>query len=235
MQQEKFNKPSDLQSRLEGLEQLPGEPAFDTAAVWSRLERRLDNRPASRRRHLLWAAACFLLVAVGAAWLRYQVQVPQQVQQPMLSVLPPSAKSSVPVPPAALPAVRPSLNNEQRIAAKPVRKSPMPVKVNQQEALETVPQPLTLVTAPLPDVQLSTAEPTPTDKIALVEKAPPQKLKVVHLNEINGPVQTSTPAPSGSLLANRAAAPAYQEGRAGIVFSRNTSDDLIKISISPTN
>ncbi|OLY91172.1 hypothetical protein SAMN05444008_11239 [Cnuella takakiae] len=230
MQHEKSDKPSALHSKLQGLEQLPGEPAPDTAALWSRLERRMEHRPAPQRRYLLWAAACLLLVAGAAAFFTYQQEEQRQAQQPTVGATHPVAISSDPVKAAAPVVDQQAIVLERKVTGKPNRNGLVALpKVQQHEPVKAAP---VAATGPsTPEMQAPIATPPATPDIALVEQPPARKLKVVHLNEI-GKV---APVPPGNALLAHETLPAHRDGRGSISFSRNTSDDIIKINLSPVN
>lgn len=235
MLHERSDKPSALHSKLLGLEQLPGEPAPDTAALWSRLERRMEPRPAFQRRYLLWAAACLLLVAGTAVLLTYRQQDGVQAQRSAPMVQQPMARSSDTA--TARPATM-----QQEVAAHQVQltrkgnRKQEPARPSlQQPYPEDHPVPVAAAVPSLPEAQAPTTAAPVLPDLALAEKPPVRKLKVVHFNEIGKAVPPVVPAPSASRLVAHTSAPAYPEGRGSITFSRNTSDDIIKINLSPTN
>lgn len=68
--------------RLESLEQVPGETAFDRSAAWQQLQARLDRTPAGKRRFPYWmVAAALILVALGFYWWPEKKTVPGNIPE----------------------------------------------------------------------------------------------------------------------------------------------------------
>src|SRR5258705_1506391 len=63
MSNENYNNTGDWRSRLEALDNLPGEPLIDKNASWEKLHDRLREKKGNKKIIWYWsAAACLLLV-----------------------------------------------------------------------------------------------------------------------------------------------------------------------------
>src|SRR5688572_3362196 len=77
MEADNQNSWDSLRSNLDRLNQIQGEPAFDTGAAWNKLSGRLEKKSIHRKPVFYWAAAAILLMIISAAL--YQFQQPGEV------------------------------------------------------------------------------------------------------------------------------------------------------------
>lgn len=161
-------------NRLEELEQVPGESAFDRSAAWQQLQGRLDRAPAGKRRFPYWmVAAALILLALGFYWWPVKKTLPGNiVKTPALA----------PLLTGTLPA-RPPATNQATILRKSVKKSVRLTTAKSPENL--LPAQLPQVTAPLVSTPPVSDPGNPAEE-SLAAVPIPKKLNQVHLNELPG-------------------------------------------------
>ena len=60
-------KQNNWREKLEAVDALPGEPAFDSAAAWDKLQQRLQHKPRRKKTVWYWAAAAAVVLLMGWA------------------------------------------------------------------------------------------------------------------------------------------------------------------------
>lgn len=160
--------------RLEALEQVQGEPAFDRSEAWQQLQARLDQAPAGKRRFPYWmVAAALILLALGFYWWPREKTLPGNIVE---------TPAMAPLSTSTLPA-RPAATDQTTILRKSVKKSVRITTAKNPENL--LPAQLPQVTAPLVSTPPVSDPGNPAEE-SLAAVPIPKKLNLVHLNELPG-------------------------------------------------
>ena len=212
-------------SKLDELEIIPGEAPFDRTAAWQTLKGRLQQRPVRRTKAWYWvAAACLLGIIVLSMLMRTQPDAPlvNRDAQPKHLSLPktlpqPAGGEVVTTPPQQLVKVK-------SISPHTTERKGHPVLVRAVESQ------LVLSPDPINNTLPAITIPLPNDTAHLVTAIQAKKkLRVVHINELNGAVDdvhlaSNAPAASSKKY--------LHDDDAGLSLSRNASDNIVKIKIS---
>ena len=176
-------KQVDIKERLDGLDSLPGETAFNKDAAWEKLHHRLQEKPRHNRIVWYWAAAC-LLPAVLVLWMvsnkseTFLVKTIQQKKHTNIPVI------QLPLVQKEMSTVSPSITVEKNQSIKNIHKKAKNIPVDKTSNTQTAPFLVTTVetmpegvTTIIPPANTITAIAT----ITMVKK----KLRVVHINELD--------------------------------------------------
>lgn len=160
--------------RLESLEKVPGETAFDRSAAWQQLQARLDRTPAGKRRFPYWmVAAALILVALGFYWWPEKKTVPGNIPE-----TPAVAPLSTVRPPAIAPAP-----DQAGTLRKSIKKTVRPTPARKPENF--LPAQLPQAAARLVSTPPVSVPGNPVEE-SLAAIPIPKKLNQVHLNELPG-------------------------------------------------
>jgi hypothetical protein len=162
-------------SRLNELESLPGETSFNRSAAWQRLHQRLEEKKEDKKAMWYWLAAACLLAIVSIPFLqRDKPDVPAQLPR----------TGQVAAPAQQVPAVA----RMKQAAIDTIRPQRLPRKIDQVYVTADPPVIIPDDTTHMPDIANAVAY-TDTPSAATTATAPvPQKMRVVHINEIGGDV-----------------------------------------------
>ena len=165
---------------LDNLTNLPGEATADKAALWQRLESRLQKKPQQKKAVWYWAAACLLICitvpflfnsnknkVVEAAIDNNNSRIKSDISQPNKIVVPENIKlntTEIELPPVVGNA--PSLKNKIQM-----------IETKQDSLVSNIPLPSDLIVQDNSPTEIDTLAKT----IAITAK---KKLSVVHINEL---------------------------------------------------
>jgi hypothetical protein len=230
MLNENHNDPSFWRSKLDVLDGLEGE-IYNKAGGWDKLHERLKEKRLRTKAIWYWAAAA-LLVAFLTTWLlginNKEIHMSKNntgSKRSGVSATPiPSADSHVisqPIPIAKQPLAKSKVANSKQDA----------ILLSRITTLDSI----TLAAHAInhPSTQNSTSDQPDTAAIALVVPLK-KKLRIVHFNELdNGPEQVQ--------FVRNEATPVFPKQHANsqifsrITVSSNSSDNILKIKLSPSN
>jgi hypothetical protein len=230
MEADNQNRWNSLQSKLEGLTEIPDEPAFDTNAAWNKLSGRLEKKAIHRKPIFYWAAAAILLLIFSVTLYQFR----QPAENKLVNHSPNNARSS------SLPsdaefktldaeAAKQSIQPEQKITSTQLKRNPsfhIAKKVSHKPVSNAL---TTIINQPelnQGDSSAIAASSLP-DTLAVV-KASPVKLKVIHNNRLNSVIYKQELSVSN-------APTAFPPSSGNLRFSRNASDNIIQIKLSLTN
>lgn len=230
---EKPNESLHWKNRLDDLDHLPGEQIPEKNSGWKKLHNRLQEKPRIKIiRWYLTAAACLLLI-VGIPWLTINEKDNNLAKN--RAQLKPGNSSITTIPSTGNTIISPlqtQTENKLSVTAKAktkqqyqrvyksieidkpvVNKSKVPISINSE----------------LYNISIN------PDTIAFVTAVPvKKKLRVVHINELNKLVEHSQFARSNTLPAFRIKS-LNDDASSVFVVSRNSSDNIIKIKLPPSN
>jgi len=180
---EKFN--DIIRRKINSLEEFPGGVELDTSLLWKRTEQQL---PKKKNRSLIWwlapvfAAAIIVYCFLNASWFMQPQQmnvIKETVFVKPLPVQEITTKQNVAVN-AKQTVVAVASHQPSTIIVHPSAGNQNISTINVQPIAVTVP------TVQLNDAPDSISAATiPTITAAVEKKAPPKKLKIIHLNELN--------------------------------------------------
>jgi hypothetical protein len=233
-----YEKPHDSfhwKHKLDELDHLPSEPLADKTAAWERLQERMHQKPRKRIAISYWMVAACLFLAIGVSWFMMDQNDPgfseegeqQTGKKPVTVSIEVINKND-----SVANNTKVMNNRKSLIIAEVKNKKPghtlmetaskgEEVKLNQDTVIESLPE-ITNNTTNYIDTTAAIA-------VLPVKK----KMRVVHINELNQCEEENQ-------LARKNAAPAFQtrpftQDDGLISISRNASDNLIKIKLSPSN
>lgn len=161
-------------ARLDALEQIPGDSAFDRQAAWSRLQAQLNPVPAGAFRFRYWySTAALLLLMLGFYWWAGDKSAPQTIVK----------AQAITIPTAAGMPDKTTVKNPLTTAPRSSKKT---MHLPTHRALQS------LKPAPLPEAAELSADPavvSAPDQAAarpLAALPIPKKLEQVHLNDLPG-------------------------------------------------
>jgi hypothetical protein len=232
------------QKRLSEVESISGEAGFNKATAWNRLHNRLNAKQGYKRK--VWyfgAAACLIgIVCLPILFNR------------KTDVVSASVDTSAPVQQIPIHANRDTGNiartvieKKPGLANKTIRKSFTPGKrivvttertitgqlSSQTDSFEIVENELPQSIAQIP------ASVDTVASLAFQSPSPPKKLNTIHINEIESPASME---PSYATLKLNSSAREKHKNKdsrrsrsSTLTLSKNASDDLVKIQLSPSN
>jgi hypothetical protein len=226
MLQEKPRDAMGWKQRLDELDQLPGEAPLDKSAAWPVLHERLRKKPAHLKPMFYWAAAALLIIVIISRLLvaeyRESGRVIEDTQVYVKPTSPVEHKK-----PSGSPAI---------VAAKKQVHKPS-VTRNNKTQVDRTPQPVMIDPVVISEHPVTVTRDVYTEKkpdtATMVAVTPvKQRLRVVHINELSKPL----PEP-GLYVSKKNVKRSDGTGDAypNFIVSRNASDDLIKIKLTPPN
>ena len=231
-------KPSDSfhwKNKLDALDHLPGEPVQDKTASWQKLHDRLREKPVRNKVILYWVAAASILFIVGGQWLMVDnknTKIVNAKEQRIPAPYSNSTKTIIVDPELSITDATVEKKHESPIAT---RKQPSHKALRNVILIENkiLPAPDT-TTEKLPDVSINSMKTVDTN--ALVSFIPPKrKLRVVHINELGKPVEEEIQFARNNSSPTFQSKVFNQDRFSGFTVSRNSSDNLVKIKLSPSN
>ncbi len=236
MLHEKPNDSFHWKNKLDELDNLPGEPLNDKNASWQKLHNRLREKPGSGKMIWYWLAAACVLIVAGILWLSPSQNHNRIAERENYSVPEPGkTKSEIVQEETAVttprkPAeekMKPTATGLIKRASSSVLKSPVK---NENEVRDPV------ITKQLfPELIVDSRLPLDTTKTIATVMAPvSRKLRVVHINELTKPAEEmpfARATSSAPLQRNLSDHNNFQT----LSLSKNASDNLVKIKLSPSN
>lgn len=230
---EKPNESLHWKNKLDDLDHLPGEQIPDKNLGWEKLHNRLQEKSRNKIVRWYWTAAACLLLVIGIPWLTINEKDQNLVKNNMQQI--PSNSSILQTPSTDNTIITPSqtqTENKHPNAAKAKIKLQYRPKYNADTIDEPVANQRKVLIKSTPEVFNISINP---DTIAFVTVVPvKKKLRVVHINELDKPKEHVQFAQSN-------ASSVFQtkslNNNAFSVFavSRNSSDNILTIKLSPSN
>jgi hypothetical protein len=220
MLNENQNNQGSWKNKFEELEALQDQ-SFDKEKAWAKLHNRLGQKNPQKKRIAYWTAAACLVVLVSMGWFfSMDKDVPVAIHEQQKQNSPTGRTIASPAQPGTK--ANPESTEKKQPAIQPKNK--------RREILVT---PVSINTVSIPDLPIhpdnidkSADEIGHTDSIAMATVVPPKKkLRVIHINELGE--LTKTPVKFVPRVAN--------DDLSGFTVSRNASDNIIKIKLSPSN
>ena len=243
MLHERHDEPFYWKNKLEDLDHLPKEPAADKADLWKRLHARLGQKAYKTKSGWYWTAAACVLLAIGISWFLVEGKTSKPVSEKRLPLPQQSSNKEIVV------SIEPSKIDRQHInviakESEKARLAKAPLIVNSKKTE----LPKVLVVAKQNDVSnrpditdslqvsgRSTFRPDDTVSSNSIAATPTRrKLRVIHINDLEKQSELEIKyAGTGSGSAQGKKLP--NEGISAFSLSKNTSDDIVKIKLSPSN
>ena len=172
MSTEKHHEMTDWRSRVGDIEGLTGEPAFNSARSWDKLQSRLDKKKHRIGPYWYWAAAAFLVIMLTIPMLKMN-----------------NRKSDVTVQEKMLPGNKPAITIEKKINPPAEPLSPVVAKQhihqNRQNKKFLHVAPPVVIKSPVQEIIIQDPPAdTASVQVQLITESPVKKIKVVHINEI---------------------------------------------------
>lgn len=186
MANKKPNEVSGWKNKLAVLDSLPDETLLDKNEQWQQLHSRLQQQQGRKKLLWYWAAAGIVLLLTSLLWT---IQSKQSGEHPSVAVAQPDKK-------ALLPQVSTeAMDTLNALADLPAKTNTKPAHVAAPLQRDTVvspirmSQPIIIAETVAIAKALPTIRPADTQLVAAVATPLPakQKLKVVHINELNNP------------------------------------------------
>ena len=172
MSTEKHHEMTDWRTRVGDIDGLPGEPAFNSARGWDKLQTRLDKKRHRIAPYWYWAAAAFLIIMLTISMLNMN-----------------NRKSDFTVQDKKLPENKPANSIETKI--NPPAESYSPVVTKQHihqnrpdKKFEIVASPVVSKTPVKEIISQEPAADTVLTQVEQIAELPVKKMRVVHINEI---------------------------------------------------
>ncbi len=172
MSTEKHHKMTDWRTRVGDIDGLPGEPAFNSARSWDKLQSRLDKKKRRIAPYWYWAAAAFLIIMLTI---------------PMFNLN--NRESDVTVQDKKLPENKPAITVEKKINRPSEPYSPVVAKQHIRQnrpdkKSEVVSSPVVSQTPVQEIISQEPAADTVSTQVEQIAELPVKKMRVVHINEI---------------------------------------------------
>jgi hypothetical protein len=197
MANKKPNEVSGWKNKLAALDSLPDEPLLDKNEQWQQLQGRLEQQQGRKRVLWYWAAAGILLLFTSLLWT---INTKQSGELPsVVSVEQPNKKALLP---SVSTKVSDTMYTVADLSAKTDTKSTHAANQMPRDTVVSpiqMPQPMAIAETVAVAKALPTIRPADTQLVAAVATPLPakQKLKVVHINELNNPDLPSTKVYTG--------------------------------------
>ncbi|MBC7829132.1 MAG: hypothetical protein H7122_15385 [Chitinophagaceae bacterium] len=234
MVHEKPDESFHWKKRLGEIDHLPGESVHDKTASWEKLHDRLGKKPRTNKIMWYWAAAACLCILAGLQWIKVKEKDTPVVTVEPLAIPQRSSDTSGIIksnPDAHATHTVIKKRQSNSIAVKEKNK-PVFTSIglnNKNAAMDP-----DTVKKSLPPFIVNTVK--PVDTIALITVAPQRKkLRVVHINELGKPMEQEIQFARSNVLPAFEAKVFRQDRSAGFSLSRNFSDNIVKIKLSPSN
>jgi hypothetical protein len=233
MSEERHNESFHWKNKLDELHHLPEGNVFDKTAAWEKLHVRLGARVRNKMVLWYWSAAACLLLVLGSQWPRIKQDTTvlhnsdSQKQDKSFD-----SKTTISGNKDSGFAVETSTKKGYVIRKESPKAFPKKQKITIVE--DTVTEKTSARNEFLLDTSSRTIEQRDTAALAITSPVK-KKLRVVHINELGRPLREE------DNFARNNTAPAFSP-RAfndkvfpGFTGSRNASDDILKIKLSPSN
>ena len=233
MSNEKRSDSFHWKNELDKLDHLPGENQIDKAQAWDKLYKRLRTRRQRRAVPLFWMAAAVLALAFGLTWM-----FKGRETRDLTNVNEPSIKLLRPDGPEIMQPNDSSSGNTPRIQQTAIAAPVAKVKIRQEDKNRQphLPETGTGIDSTVqqaPDVITHIIRVPDTGVVAVVTPVK-KKLRIIHINDLDKSLpqieyaQTPSSIPVTSRLSRH-------DGVSAFMLSRNASDNIVKIKLSPSN
>jgi len=221
MSTEKHHEMTDWRSRVGDIDGLAGEPAFNAARSWDKLQSRLDKKKHRIAPYWYWAAAAFLVIMLTIPMLKLN-----------------NRKSDVTVQQRVLPGNKPANTIEKKINPPAEPHSPVVAKQHihqnrQNKKFVHVAPPVVINTPVQEIVILDPPADSSSVLVQLTAAVPVKKIKVVHINEITANESFNEIAENNNRSNIRVNERSKEDLSKSYVINQST-DNIIKIKL-PTN
>jgi len=236
MLHEKPNEFFNWKNKLGEWDQLPAEPVWDKAASWEKLHDRLLKKPRNKNTLWYWTAAACLLFIAGIQWTLVNKKNDHLVKD---NIQPESEQTSS----ARENFKRDSVVSSSQVNTEKKHGRSVSVKGKTQHTSGTHPflkKGSVVLTTDMAKETLheiiKTIPVKPADTMLITATVPvKKKLRVVHINELSKIADEEIQfARNTSSRAAQTNIPT-QDGISGWSLSKNSSDNLVKIKLSPSN
>ena len=238
MLHERRNESFHWKNKLDELDHLSSEEVVDKISAWERLHSRLNEKQTNKSAFWYWTAAACLLIAIGISWFVTNEKTAKQVTDKNLY---PAQRSIV---------KRPIAKNEdakidtQRITTiQREKEKPRVLFNNKEDEVSRVsmviekndPPNLVQVKDSLQEVIVNTEKSADTIQSNLITiTSSRKKLRVIHINDLEKSIEPGiqyarTTLPSAQINNFR------NEDIRAFSLSKNASDNIVKIKLSPSN
>ena len=235
MLHEKPNDPFHWKNKLDELDHLPGETALDKNGSWEKLHGRLGKNSRVKRIGWYWLAAASVLIAMGVRWIIVNQQENKIITKTQNIVAPKEPIKSEILNDKISPALSTPIaftQGTRRVVPPSSRKQRRQAIPNAIESKITVVKDSSIS---LPEINVKSSIVENTLFITTVTTAPvKKKLRIIHINELGKTAEEEMQYARTSPPAFRTRS-IHQENPSGLSFSRNASDNVIKIKLSPSN
>ena len=224
-------------NKLDELDHLPSEEVVDKISSWERLHSRLSQKQKNKK-VWYWTAAACLLMAIGISWFVTNEKTAKQVTDKNLY---PAQRSIVKRPMAKNDDAK--IDTQHIATIKREKQKPRVLfrnKENEVSEVSTVaekndPPDLVQVKDSLQEVIVNTVKSADTIHSNLITAtSSPKKLRVIHINDLEKSIEpgiqyarTTLPSAQTNNLRN--------EDIRAFSLSKNASDNIVKIKLSPSN
>ena len=222
-------------NKLEELDHLPTEPAADKGELWKRLHARLNKRNNKTKPGWYWTAAACLVLAIGISWLFVEEKTGKPVTEKPLAPPQQSSNKDIAVrnelPKVDSQHVRVVVRESKKVAVIVNNKKPNIPKVSvvaEQNDLLNVPD----LTDSSKLSDRSTFRPSDTVSSNSIAATNRRRLRVIHINDLE---KQSEIKYTGTAFPSAQRKKSTYEGISAFSLSKNTSDDIVKIKLSPSN
>ena len=213
MSTEKHHEMTDWRSRVGDIEGLTGEPAFNSARSWDKLQSRLDKKKHRIAPYWYWAAAAFLVIMLTIPMLKLN-----------------NRKSDVTVQQRVLPDNKPAITMEKKINPPT---EPHIHQHRQNKKFVHVAPPVVINTPVQEIIILDPPADSSSVLVQLTAAVPVKKIKVVHINEITANESFNEIAENNNRSNIRVNERSKEDLSKSYVINQST-DNIIKIKL-PTN
>ena len=229
MPDEKADSAFCWRDKLDQLSGLPGEAPVNQAAAWQKLHDRLQQKTPGKKTVLYWIAAACLLCALALSW-----PVLIRPDHALVTIAQPKQESSRQSfhktdSQGALAVSLPQGSKKKSVPRLDPKTNPHPALVH-----AAIMSPPAIPPNTIKNLLQPIAMRQPQDTVHLMAAAPVKnKLRVVHINELNSTVENAHLASNAPL-----SSPGKSSGGddlSGFSLSRNASDNIVKIKLSSSN
>ncbi|MGZ5133631.1 MAG: hypothetical protein ACXWCG_00720 [Flavitalea sp.] len=233
MSHERSNEGFHWKNKLDEFDGTGTQPVLDKAASWEKLQGRLLQKANKKKFVWYWIAAASIILIAGMQFIDFNDNPVNTVSRETPGSQDTSVDSLVSIPPDQIPMFRETIVKKEKSMIK-TQKKQLPVIDPQLKNRVHFPVQLDTFEIESPNTAVTIFNAVDTSMIVSTLPAK-KKLRVVHINELGKSVQEeiqftrNTPSPATQLT------PFNQGALPGFSLSRNASDNIVKIKISPSN
>ena len=232
MSQEKASELFQWKNSLDDLKNLPGEPEMNKLEAWQNLHARLDKKRCSNRIAWYWIAAASFIVGISIFWLFADSGKPEAV------VTHTKASDSFPtrMKKDSVPEQQPVQSPVVAFQKQRLEKRESGKQTYRSTRSENPVTPVFVSNFSRDTVhEITVAPPNSVDTLVQTVAAPiKKKLSVVHINELEATSDQLTQYARGLAPASRGTR-SKTDRLSTVLLTRNSSDDIVKIKLSPSN